>query len=367
MRITPVALVACFATQVLAQQAWIVGPGGFAALDLAVAAAAPGDTIVVRAGQYPPATIDKGVRVLGDPGARVQASVGVSLTIANVPAGQTAVVRGLRTDITHAGVQVDYLVTDCDGHVLVQDIDLLYAIAVVRSPHVSLQRVVNSSVGWVEALDSTVALAGCAFFGPPGGSALRCTNSDVVATDCTWRGGPQLLFPARPAIELASGSLVLTGADSDVRAGTGAVVAAIETGGGALAIDPRVPLVPSGGALPITGPATVRFASLPSMRTEVASGRLDVVVDPAGGTRVHVVASPPVAPLPTPFGALWVGFQHFVLASGVTPDPVTGLASLSFPVTGMPPGTPLALQAVVETTAAPAGFVLSAPGETTLD
>ncbi|MFK7743185.1 MAG: hypothetical protein AB8H80_22915 [Planctomycetota bacterium] len=77
----------------LAQQTLIV-PTSYATISAAVAAAAPGDTVLCLAGTYSlRTTIDKGIRLVGQ-GAVVVGGVLSSLRVVDVPLGQTFVLDG---------------------------------------------------------------------------------------------------------------------------------------------------------------------------------------------------------------------------------------------------------------------------------
>ena len=82
---------------------WIVdvnnGPGtNFTDLPPAIAAAAPGDVLLVRGGTYSPFTLSKGLTILGTPGAAPSGSqVGCcTASVFSVPANQVAVIADLR-------------------------------------------------------------------------------------------------------------------------------------------------------------------------------------------------------------------------------------------------------------------------------
>lgn len=84
-------------TALTAQATLTVGPGGFAQIVDAIAAAQAGDLIVVQAGTYLPFDVPLGVRIVAPDGAIVTTSPGGPASIYNVapPAGQQATIVGL--------------------------------------------------------------------------------------------------------------------------------------------------------------------------------------------------------------------------------------------------------------------------------
>src|SRR5688572_32926121 len=83
---------------------WIVdqagGPGShFTDIPPAIAAASPGDVLIIRAGLYSSYTLDKGLTLLGESVATTKAKYTTGGTwIQNLPAGQLAIVAHLNHD-----------------------------------------------------------------------------------------------------------------------------------------------------------------------------------------------------------------------------------------------------------------------------
>lgn len=352
--ITTIAALA-FTAPTTAQQTWTVGLGGqFTTLQPAIDAASPGDTILVEPGLYPQAVVDKGIRILGS-GSTLQpsGSVGIALSARHLPAGQTLVVRGLRTTIGHAGIQFDFEIHDCAGEVVLEDCNLLYALEVARSAKVTL-RDVSVGTGSIEIFDSTVSLSGCRAQGaalPVFALGLRCENSDVIATDCDFTGGGASILgnaPA-PAALLDGGSLTLAGA-TVMRAGLGSglsgptPIAAIETTAGALIVDPSVTLEPNSGGPRIGGAVTPQLRPVAVLRGTVDQQILQLVLTAPGASTTWVLgATPRGLPLPTPFGSLWIPPLHAPLIIGATPDAL-GRVVRSLSVAGIPAGMPFVFQ-----------------------
>lgn len=97
---------------------WIVdaaaGPGtNFTDLPTAIAAAAPGDTILVRPGVYQPMVIDaKGLTIRGA-GKGVTTVMGPNM-VAHTPGGLTDVISGMKIYSLSTGLAARVILTDCD-------------------------------------------------------------------------------------------------------------------------------------------------------------------------------------------------------------------------------------------------------------
>ncbi|MEZ6036648.1 MAG: hypothetical protein R3F29_04155 [Planctomycetota bacterium] len=90
------ALALATAASALAQTTHQVGPGGFAQIGDAVAAAQPGDLIVVQQGLYQPFDVSIGVRIVAPAGATVSPAIGAQFPVSiTVPSGQRASFVGL--------------------------------------------------------------------------------------------------------------------------------------------------------------------------------------------------------------------------------------------------------------------------------
>lgn len=105
-------------------------PADFTDLPAAVAAAVPGDVLLVHGGSYSPFVLEEGLTLVGD-GTAVVAG---TCTVAHVPLGQRAVLVGLRP--------AALVVHDCSGSVVVQDLGTLNALSIAASRDVRL-RIVN--------------------------------------------------------------------------------------------------------------------------------------------------------------------------------------------------------------------------------
>ncbi|MCB9876902.1 MAG: hypothetical protein H6835_04785 [Planctomycetes bacterium] len=117
------ALVLATALPAVAQAPHLVGPGGFAQIGDAVAAAQPGDLIVVQQGTYLPFDVPIGVRIVAPAGATVSPPIGAQFPVAiAVPPGQRASFVGLswRT-VTSYPPAIWPLAMQVQGHAVFQN------------------------------------------------------------------------------------------------------------------------------------------------------------------------------------------------------------------------------------------------------
>ncbi len=212
------------------QSVWVVdqalGAGtDFSNLQAAVDAAAPGDVLLVRSGIYPPFFLDgKGLTIAADTGAGVWVSpawtgYSAGARITDVPAGQTAILRGLHFDGSLAPATfttVALRIEGCVGTVWVEDCVLASgspSLRITDCAAVVLERS-SFSGAWgyydgifmtgpqpgIEVFRSAVVMNGCEVSGGQGNSALALAYPGV--------------FPAQagaPALRLIDGALVAAG------------------------------------------------------------------------------------------------------------------------------------------------------------
>ncbi|MBK8976814.1 MAG: hypothetical protein IPM29_12925 [Planctomycetes bacterium] len=372
----PIHLPAIFALTgaLAAQTTWIVDAGGggsFVDLPPAVAAAQPGDLILVRAGVYSPVTVSKGLRIVGDPGATLWSLSSPLVVVDRLPAGETFVLQGI--DATTSGGPGGVRVLDCAGHVHLERVSMS-PVVVERSAQVSLHGLdLFAGAPPVSITDSNAVLGGCrlraSFSVGTLQHALVMERSLVVFAESTAIGGVDFTgIGSGSGIELRSGRLVVAGdAATVVEAGDSRSLRrptpAIRTLGGAIVLDPAVTLLPKFGGPPIGGVATVATRTVPSVRASVAGGRLSATARANPGDALHLLLGLPLQPvLSLPFGDLWLGPINLVLVSATLP--ATGSQSVSLPLPPLPAGTVATLQAVVLT----AGSVqVSTPAVATLD
>ncbi len=333
----------CCSTAV-GQQTWLVdwyGNGDFTDMPPAVAAASPGDTIVVANSDlnlYTPTLIDKGITLRQS----YNYFTVFDVQVANLPAGQ-------RFALVGWGGVFNLNFTNCAGQVVLDRVDMFRAFDGTRRScmatncdHITVNasglldvftsgsRAVFSRSGMFgyRSLDGTIASPG-----------LTTIDSDVSIADCFVQGESHLAQTTTPApvagIEMQGGSLVVTGrggfayvqggsACCDVSVDPAVVVhaPAIRSDGGSCQIDPDVALAPVSGA-PTVGTSVFDFEEIGFLRQVTlpypAAGALETDLYAVPGVPAIVCASAPVAPLPTPFGELWVDpLQLIVVASGTT-------------------------------------------------
>ncbi|MCC7171712.1 MAG: hypothetical protein IT459_14800 [Planctomycetes bacterium] len=154
---------------------WIVDDDGgvgvnFTSITAAVAAAGPGDVIIVRSGDYAGFTLTYGAAILGAPDARVTSLV----TISGLPAGPRA---------TLAGFELRRLrIESCETAVTIEDL-LLSPVESQLGSLLAMIDVDQCADVRFRAVDAR--LLGTSLSGAP---ALRATQSRVEISDCTLEG-----------------------------------------------------------------------------------------------------------------------------------------------------------------------------------
>jgi len=214
-------LLAALSVPTLASEVLTVGPAGaYPTIASAVAAAAEGDTLLVGPGVVADpgfAVMGKALSIVADQPETI--TVNGSVYIANLEAGQTVLLAGLRLDstFTHASPDADAAISiDANiGAVRLQDchitasgrtgvfIDGSDDVALVDCEVTATGHGLGSGFGsGIFTRGSIVALHGCVAQGPPGepgsflggdgqagGSGLGITSALVHASACTFTGG----------------------------------------------------------------------------------------------------------------------------------------------------------------------------------
>jgi hypothetical protein len=298
-----VAALCAFDCPALGQRVWVVapamGPGvDFTVIQSAVAAAADGDTILVRSGSYAAVEIRaKALVLVGEDVALTPPFGGlVTLAVADLRASQSVVVRGF-TVTTQVGALA---VTNCNGPVLVDSCSFTTAFPlasanvaeVTGSLHVTLARCAvraasqsRAAAGGLSILGSTVSLHDCTITGAPGTaggvatsgtSAATVLSGVLIATRTSFTGGSGapggnaggfcippgngghgvLLQPAASAYLV---DCLLTG-------GLGGTA-----GSGCLPGTPGLPIAGSGTATVLTGPAPSLTTNSPVRMGQMAN------------------------------------------------------------------------------------------------
>lgn len=301
-----------------AASTWVVDDGGgpgvdFTSIAAAVVVAVPGDTIVVRPGNYAGFTLDEGISILGSSGAFVTDDV----RIQNVPAGPRVALTALRIYRLE--------VRDCDAVVLLDGL----LVSGVFDTGVQLD-----VAGCADVRLRRSQILHHVLYTSPSYVAARVADARLEITDSTLRGSTGYQADdGIPGEEGMSALLCLGGSDVHVscstlsggRGGQGNADPFGPPGNGAAAI--RV--VSSTARLLVTGRASdFIVGGAPGDGPAAASGGPALVVS-AGVARVSGVT------LSTSFGAPLV-----VHTGGTLDQPSPADPSLSLPV-ATPPGQPV--------------------------
>jgi hypothetical protein len=140
-----------------AQAVHFVGPGGFASLQAAIDAAAPGDVVRVAAGVHPPFRVAKALTIAAEPSALVQIVGSGAVSIALQPADRVHL-GGLDADV--GGVVID-------------------------GGAVSMERCTLRTVRGVRVLGAMLAMRWCAA-GAVHGNGVALENAHLHASDSTF-------------------------------------------------------------------------------------------------------------------------------------------------------------------------------------
>ncbi len=359
-----------FVTLAAAQATWIVDASGgagaqFTALPPAIAAAAPGDTLLVRAGSYTPFIVSKGIRIVGEPGVVVVPTAVSSVAIVGVPAGEQFSMRGLEVTcpgfcpVTHINI------SDNRGSVHLEDVRFSTrndtGMHVARNDHVTLTRCVGNARGCLFIQQSTVSVVDCQLRGEVGvyliGSppAIDIHNSVVDIAGGSYRGGDGQPFgifeiAAAPGIKASTSQVTVSGTGTVVEAGewVGPTVrplaALYESGiGSTIRVDPTVQLVPSGGGAPTGGNVIVE--TVPALIGGATASTIGLRLDAPTGTAFGLFASLPAAPVPLPLGNFWLDPASALMFSTGVVGP-SGNVEASLPVTRPLRGITLVFQGV---------------------
>jgi hypothetical protein len=251
------------------------GPGtDFTSLQVAADAAASGDMLLVRSGDYGGLLIDgKALSVVADAGAEVSVAFTAPLQrteVRNLAADESVLLQGLRLrEIPLMPTFTPYngcFVHDCAGTVWLDDCDVEFG-----APALQVQGCAR------------VIVAGGSLLGTPSveggsGTGLRAEDSDVVLAGSTILGGDGrdagwgafMTFigssPGAPAVSLGGSSTVVTLADCTVHGGAGGagfwffgdVCGAPSDGGDGLVLDgpgPFAVIARLAGTMPLGGTA----------------------------------------------------------------------------------------------------------------
>ena len=160
---------------------WIVdinnGPGtNFTNIQAAIAASAPGDVLIVRAGTYSPFTLSRGLSIIG------QGTVTTSghIFLNALPVGEVAILSNVQPFYSPPEVvQVD----GCAGTVLLQNVAALLRVhnsvdvRVFRASSLTPGILGSSAFNGVEITDSRVQISESNLLGTDGEDDLNCSNA----------------------------------------------------------------------------------------------------------------------------------------------------------------------------------------------
>lgn len=307
---------------------WIVdasnGPGtNFTDIPPALAAAAPGDVIIVRAGSYSGFTLNRGITLLGSPGAQTLNHI----VINSVPAGEIAVLSGLAPVVSNWSYKVAVQV--CTGTVLLQQVNGLFELS---SSEVRLLRCSNTgiadsstgvrvSIGRVQIVQSSLAgmngySVSCSP-GDPGGHAIECFgvtrlhvalstvyggsggNGDLNCGYWGGVGGTGLLIHTPSPLAILSRTSFVAGSGGWPGAGPGdsMVVSSSTTAWSSNNTFQPQPVVNANGVLnfmPVAAP-TLELIGTPAPGATIT---LRLRAEPGAAARLNVGSTPVVQPTP---------------------------------------------------------------------
>ncbi len=335
------------------QQTLVVGAGGtFPTISAAIAAAQPGDTVLVNGGTWAEnLDIDKGIHFVGR-GASLRYQIfQFPMRVHDVPAGQVFSMRGFRADGSSGATDTIVQVDDCDGTVAIQHLEQgglnQWALRAVNSRQV---HVAGTAIAAMRCQDSTVVIHGCVF--DPGVLAgLTLDGGRVAIVGCSIRGA---FAPfTGPGIHMTGTELAI--AASQVT-GTGSS-AAILTSGGVILNDPSNVLAGAGSSPAIAGNAQVAVYEFGTLQAATDGQTLSMTVNGPTGSAFVTLLSLPRPVVPTPSGLAWVDPLAFaIVQTGTLAGAVPQVGQLAHPT--LPPGVTAALQMAY---VGPSGVALSTP------
>lgn len=318
MRLASFVLGGLLATVASGQTQYFVddnGPANFNDLPAAIAAASPGDVLIVRAGNYAPTVLSKGLSILCDDGVRAPV-----LDITGVPAGQVVVVSGLQTE--------ELAVTYCASTVILQHMQVAApssnsaaggapAFDVVQAADLRVYRstflaardgngsVFTPGVDAVRVHGSRAEFVRCTIFGGGMGEVSSCAY-DLAP------GGIGLLVRGQSSVHVA-GTSIEGGDGSDARwicddtwAGAGGAAIHVRENSSVVIAGSRGDVIrggrpgqpsyygeqgPNGSALVVDAGSTARYSGA-SLATYPSNWSRPVISAPAGGATLAVPADP---------------------------------------------------------------------------
>ncbi len=357
MKALPPSLAVCLSAGLAAalpcQTVHQVGVFGFSTINAAIAAASPGDIVLVDPGTHAPFVLDKALTIRGTPGLSTNViTFGSVRSAVNLPAGQTAHF----THLQFGGLAVG------SGQVTFDSCSFVGAQPQLRIANsvVHLQSCTVQSNGAIALADASLSLqqasmfaSGCTILGADGSPfsapapAISMTASQLFASNLTVRAGsgssavpvPAVVADAQSHLQLADSTLSTTLAPCPIVGGNGRIDRCVLT--------PACSPLP---ALPVLG--ATRLGSQPPrlgmpFGAEFHAGPGDLVVTWAAfelsPTAHPLLSSPLLVPAGTAFPAGWFVANASGVATGlwqIPQDPalvhrevwIQGLSGLSLPV-----------------------------------
>lgn len=364
---------------------WVVdasaGTGSnFTSIPPAVAAAADGDTILVRAGSYGGFSTSKGITVLGEPGVTLNTlfTLGPIVEVTGLQQHQRFVLAGINAAVHGVPSGNGIVIRNCTGTVHLDNIGGSSGPIVGTGPalEVHASRHVTATdcdffghPGVLAASGSFLTLTDCDATGAPACQSLRCTAFDASAgvtvlqsvvqlaqTSVTGGRGsfvlPTLSRPPAPGVLLSGSELLVTGdASTVIRAGdlaggppTAAIGSALGSGPSSVTFNPTVTLLGSQGGAALGGVVTGTQRHVPTVTADGAApgGLLQITLRTAAQNQVVLLLGPAGRPTRTPLGDFVLDpLATTSLFSGLQPP--GGLLSLALAVPANPSLSGLAL------------------------
>ncbi|MCA8948667.1 MAG: hypothetical protein KDE27_04150, partial [Planctomycetes bacterium] len=311
-----------------AQQTLVVGPtGAFATIASAIAAAAPGDTVLVQAGVYSETIdVDKGIRLIGESGAHLEMGLfSFPVRVHDVAAGELLVLSGFSAGGMPNSIDSRIEVTNCAGIVALADLAQGgFERWFVRATGANQLHVTNVALRSADIADGNAVIRGCVF-DTEFLEALSTGSGRTALVQCTVHGGSGV-FPG-PAIVQLGGELAVT--RSAVTA-TGNNPAIVTQAPGTILLDPSAVLTPASGRPAVSGPASVATFEFGSLSASTTGQLLNMTAHGPVGAPFLTLLSLPVAEAASPFGLAWIHPTNWgIAASGTFPS--TRLVSSTLP------------------------------------
>lgn len=340
-----------------AQQVLTVGPGQtYATLGAAIAAAAPGDTVLAIGGSYlENLDIDKPLQLVGRGALLRTAFPGSGIHVHDLAPNEPFLMRGFTLQIG-SNLNMFLQVSHCEGPVMLHDLGNqsgaeMWFLQIDQSTQVHVARVLCSSVF---ANASVVSFEQCVVDPAQLVPGVTATASAISLVQCSIHGA--FSFGA-PAVRLqGGGTLVATRSGlTGISSGFGVFPAIEAQAGDVLLLDPSTTLTATGPLVTGATPVPLEFASLRAS----TNGTVATVDAHGPANEIFVVVFTSVAPaLTTPFGLTWLDVGSFApLYAGIY-DPVTRRHTEAIPHAVSPAGQTLALQAI---NLSPSGLTLGLP------